>query len=99
MNSDPDDCYMETSDVPHDDFDEPTDEEDIELDAINLYQEVDMEADIDLDHRDALEDADHDPHPDDFCQTVSDTMALEKSLFFEVEDGVLRRGHPSIPEL
>lgn len=53
MNSDAEYRNMETSDVPDDDVDDHIDEEDIELYDIDLYQGLDLEADIDPDYRDA----------------------------------------------
>lgn len=41
----------------HEDLDEPADEDDLQLYEIDLYQAADSEANIELDHRDALDEA------------------------------------------
>lgn len=68
-----------TPDVDYEtDHDDPTDEEDLELHAIDLYQPADLETDIDPDHRDVHEDADHDlPHGCDTPPATSSTTVAD----------------------
>lgn len=57
---DPEDANGNAYDDQSDDEDDLLGKDNIEIDAIDLYQAADLEADIDPDHRDALADAERD---------------------------------------
>lgn len=69
MNPESDESNMEIRYVTDDDVDYPIDEEDISLDAIDIYQVVDLEVGIYQDHRYALEDDERDPPPEHDVKT------------------------------
>lgn len=62
--AEPDGRLLETSNETDDDFDDPMAYDGFEVDAIDLYQAADLEADLDTDLRDALHDVNHHRLPD-----------------------------------